>query len=127
MSILCIGLTHCSNCWKPLDMNELGLCRTCQEAENKEKEKYEQEIKERKLRDTIREEAKDIMKEFTSVMMESKRIDDEIDDKTSIISISSEKPEDMPYSDWYADIGYKIMKEYFSGNKQVKIRFEEEK
>lgn len=127
MSMAFPGMTHCSNCWRPLDMGEFGLCSKCAGEEKRKQEKHELEVAEKKLRNTIREETKDIMKEFTSVMAESKRIDEEYEEKTVNVSISTNKPEDMTYSDWYADIGYEIIKAYLSGNKQVKIRFEEEK
>lgn len=125
MSMAFPGMTHCSKCYSPLSMTEIGICKSCENKEKREAEKHKQELKDKELKNTIRKEATDIMKEFVSVMAESKKIDKELEDKTSIIVVSREKPEDMTYSDWYADIGYRVIKEYLGGNKQVKIRFGE--
>ena len=36
MSMACRGITHCRECWAPLDISEFGLCKTCEQKEEKE-------------------------------------------------------------------------------------------
>lgn len=38
MSIASPGITHCRECWAPLDIREFGLCKACEEKEEKEEE-----------------------------------------------------------------------------------------
>lgn len=42
MSFLCPGITHCSNCHRPLGENEYGLCKDCKEKQKKEKLEIEE-------------------------------------------------------------------------------------
>lgn len=40
MSFLCPGITHCSNCHRPLGENEYGMCKACKERQkDKRKDK----------------------------------------------------------------------------------------
>lgn len=38
MSIASPGITHCRECWAPLNIREFGLCKACEEKEEKEEE-----------------------------------------------------------------------------------------
>lgn len=42
MSFACPGITHCSNCHRPLGENEYGLCKNCKEKQNKEELEIEE-------------------------------------------------------------------------------------
>lgn len=52
MSFACPGITHCSNCHRPLGENEYGLCKNCKEKQNKE----ELEIEEKFTAENIRKD-----------------------------------------------------------------------
>lgn len=133
MSMAFPGLTHCRKCYSPLNMNEFGICKSCEEKEKKEEELYKQE-KEKKEREKLekekqiefknimREQAVDIMKEFREVMAESKSLNNE-NTATESIDISTVKPEDMDFTNWYSSIGYRVIEAYLKGNKKIKINF----
>lgn len=52
MSFACPGITHCSNCHRPLGENEYGLCKNCKEKQKKE----ELEIEEKFTAENIRKD-----------------------------------------------------------------------
>ena len=52
MSFACPGITHCSNCHRPLGENEYGLCKNCKEKQKKE----ELEIEEKFTAENVRKD-----------------------------------------------------------------------
>lgn len=52
MSFACPGITHCSNCYRPLGENEYGLCKNCKEKQKKE----ELEIEEKFTAENVRKD-----------------------------------------------------------------------
>lgn len=127
MSFAYPGITHCVKCHIPLDMNEHYYCKSCQEEEGRERERFEQEKKEKELKNQIKGEMVDIMKEFSSVMAESKSISTEESNQFATqTNIEPNKPKNTTYNDWYQDIGYKIISLYNAGYKNIRINFIEE-
>lgn len=127
MSFAYPGITHCVKCHTSLDMNEHYYCKSCQEEEDRERERFEQEKKEKELKNQIKGEMVDIMKEFLSVMAESKSISTkESNQFATQTNIEPNKPKNTTYNDWYQDIGYKIISLYNAGYRNIRISFEEE-
>ena len=127
MSFAYPGITHCAKCHTSLDMSEHYYCKSCQEEEDRERERFEQEKKEKELKNQIKGEMVDIMKEFSSVMAESKSISTEESNQFATqTNIEPNKPKNTTYNDWYQDIGYKIISLYNAGYKNIRINFTEE-
>lgn len=125
MSFAYPGITHCANCGTSLSMNEHYYCKRCDEEEDRKRQKFEQEKKEKELKNQIKEEVADIMKEFTNVMAESKTISniENLKFDSMSLSIVPHKPNGISYDEWYASIGFNIISMYNMGQKDIKVQF----
>lgn len=120
MSFPCMGLTHCLNCGTSLDMGELFYCEKCNK-EQKEKERKEQE--EQKLKEQREIVKEEILKELNKDTKENKVSNKNKKNKSNsnsenyldVITISSIKPNNLTYDQWYADIGYRVIERYQKG------------
>lgn len=127
MSFAYPGITHCKKCGTSLDMNEHYYCRTCNEEEERKKQEFEQKQKERELKNQIKSEVVDVMKEFTNVMAESKTITniENLKFEGMSLNIVPHKPTGISYDEWYASIGFNIISMYNMGQQDIKVQFVE--
>ena len=117
MSFAVTGLTHCYDCGTALGMNEYGYCASCQEKrdEQRKKEKIKQEKE--TLKAEILGEVKEVFnKNILNEIAKMKGTVNEID-------ISVNKPDNINWDRWYADIGQQIISESLKGNDCVLINF----